>query len=378
MNLAKCLGVATVTVVALGSTLAGAQRGANTPVSTGAQYVEHELRVPVPGSGAAGLDALEVYVNTPGKHPLALLTHGTSNSADERKEVTPWAYLQQAVWFAQRGYVSLVIVRRGYGNSGGEMDGTHGGCNNGNFEDTGEAAADDLRNAVTYAQRSMPEVDATHVISSGVSTGGFTQVALTADPPRGLETAISFAGGRGGDGNGHLCDESGFESALHYFGKHSHTPMLWIYAENDKWFPPPFAKKFEAAFQSGGGKDVFVLAPPDGADGHHLYAHVAAWPAAVDIFLEDHDLQPLQAPYPLPRVPIVDPPAGVHGRGLEGFQGFLRAGPNKAFASNGEGAWGSSAGQLTQALADHYALENCGKNRHGGPACEVVARTTPQ
>jgi len=374
MNLAKCLGVATVTVVALGSTLAGAQRGANTPVPAGAQYVEHELRVPVPGSGAAGLDVLEVYVNTPGKHPLALLTHGTSNSADERKEVTPWAYLQQAVWFAQRGYVSLVIVRRGYGNSGGEMDGTHGGCNNGNFEDTGEAAADDLRNAVAYAQRSMPEVDATHMISSGVSTGGFTQVALTANPPHGLEAAISFAGGRGGDGNGHLCNESGFESALHYFGKHSHTPMLWIYAENDKWFPPNFAKKFLAAFQSGGGTAEFVLAPPFSDDGHHLYSDPRAWSDTVEHYLGEHGLLPVSPAYPPPAVPKADPPAGLGAHGLDAFQRYLTLGRFKAFATNGESYYGTASGQFTQELADQHALKSCNDVRRGGGACYIAYR----
>ena len=222
MNLAKCLAVA----LALGSALAGAQRGTTTPIPAGAHFVERELRVPVPGSGSAGLDAIEVYINTPGKHPLALLTHGTSNDPKVRAHVSPWFYLPQARWFAERGYVSLVLVRRGYGNSGGEMDGSYrNGCRTDDgFEVAGKAAADDLRNAVDFAQRSMPEADTTHIISSGVSTGGFTQVALTANPPRGLETAISFAGGRGGDGNGNLCNEGGFEDALRDFGRRSHTP----------------------------------------------------------------------------------------------------------------------------------------------------------
>ena len=182
-----------------------------------------------------------VHINAPGKHPLALLTHGTSNDASVRAHVSPWTYIPQARWFAERGYVSLIIVRRGYGSSGGVLDGSHGGCNaNGSFEETGEASADDLRNAAKYAQQNMPEVDATSVISAGVSTGGFAQVALTANPPPGLKVAISFAGGRGGYGNGTLCNESGFEAAVHAFGKRSRIPMLWIYAENDKWFRREF------------------------------------------------------------------------------------------------------------------------------------------
>lgn len=373
MNLCKGIGI----LLALASALAGAQqRGVFTPIPAGAHYVERELRVPVPGSGSAGLDALEVYINTPGKHPLALLTHGTSNSSEERKEVSPWNYLQQAVWFAQRGYVSLVIVRRGYGNSGGEMDGTHGGCNaNGSFEETGKAAADDLRNTVDYAQRNMPEADTTRVISSGVSTGGFTQVALAANPPRGLLTAISFAGGRGGDGNGHLCNESGFEAALHDFGKRSNVPMLWIYAENDKWFPPNYARRFLSSFQLGGGTAQFVLAPPDGEDGHHLYSHPAAWSTIVEKYLGEHDLLFINPAYPPPALPKVDPPASLSARNADVFRtSYLAAGHFKAFATDGGGAYGFSTGQFSQKLADDHALSNCNQHHGSGRKCAISFR----
>jgi dienelactone hydrolase len=352
-----------------------AQQDAATPIPAGSHYVEREFRLPAPNSAPAGLDALEVYVTTPGKHPLVLLTHGTSAKMEERMQVTPWAQLPQALWFARRGYVALVVVRRGYGNSGGEQDGAHGGCRTGgSFAEAGEASAVDLRNAAAYAAKELPEVDASTVISAGVSTGGFAQVALTADPPPGLKVAISFAGGRGGDGAGHLCNEGDLESAFKSFGKHSHTPMLWIYADNDKWFPPPFAAKFEEAFEKAGGTDEFIHAPADGDDGHHLFAHVAAWSPTVDKFLGDHQLLPLAAPYPLPTPPDVDPPPGLHGRGLEGFKSYLILGPNKAFATNGQGFYGFAVGQFTQALADQHALENCNKARHDGPACSVVLR----
>lgn len=359
----------------MSTTLASSQRN-TTPIPTGAHYVERELRVPVPGSGSAGLDVLEVYVNTPGKHPLALITHGTSNSAEERKEVTPWAYLLQAVWFAERGYVSLVIVRRGYGNSGGEQDGRVSGCNgNGNFEEIGEAAADDLRNVADYAQRTIPEVDATRVISSGVSTGGYTQVALTANPPHGLLAAISFAGGRGGDGKGYVCNENRLEGALRDFGRHAHTPMLWVYAENDKWFPPNTARHFLSAYQSGGGTAQFVLAPPDGEDGHNLFFHPPAWSSTVAKYLGEHALLPVNPAYPPPAVPNVEPPAGLGEQAADFFRTlYLPAGHYKAFASDGAGAYGYSTGRFTQQIADDVAMTTCNKHRGEGRRCFIALR----
>jgi dienelactone hydrolase len=339
-----------------------------------AEYVEREFRMQVPGSNPQGLDVLEVYISTPGKHPLALLTHGTAALPEDRLQVTPWAQLSQAIWFARRGYVALVIVRRGYGNSGGKQDSSENGCHGGSFEDAGEDAADDLRNAVIYAEKNLPEVDTSTIISAGVSTGGFTQVALAAKPPAGLKAALDFAGGRGGNGKGDLCNESGLLSAYKSFGKHVRTPMLWIYAENDKWFPPPFARKFEAAFQSGGGTEEFILAPPDGEDGHGLYSHAAVWGPTVDTFLRAHQLLAVDPPLPAPTAPPIDPPAGLRERGQDAFKSFLILGPHKAFAINSAGVYGYAVGWFTQQLADQHALDNCNKNVHGGPPCTIVAR----
>ncbi len=164
--------------------------------------------MPVRGA-AQGIDVLQVEVERPGKHPLAILTHGTAAEAKDRATVTPWGFLPQAIWFARRGYVVLVVVRKGYGRSFGDQDGKFGGCRNngqGSFVEAGEDSADDLRAAAKYAQEKLPEVDAGTIVSAGVSTGGFAQVALSADPPAGLKAAISFAGGRGGDGKEHNCD----------------------------------------------------------------------------------------------------------------------------------------------------------------------------
>lgn len=164
------------------------------------QWMEREFMMPAPGA-PKGLDVLQVEVQRPGKHPLAILTHGTSNVPEDRATVTPWVFLPQAMWFARRGYVVLVVVRKGFGNSSGATDGgIHGGCQRiggEGFTEVGESSADDLRAAAKYAA-GLSEVDTATIISAGVSTGGFAQVALTTKPPEGLKAAISFAGGRGG------------------------------------------------------------------------------------------------------------------------------------------------------------------------------------
>ena len=338
-------------------------------------WLEREFMMPV-SRAPFGIDVLQVEVERPGKHPLAILTHGTSNDPVERATVTPWAFLPQAIWFARRGYVVLVVVRKGYGRSSGEMDSKHGGCqrgSGGSFVESGENSAEDLRAAAKYAA-TLPEVDAGTIVSAGVSTGGFAQVALTANPPEGLKAAISFAGGRGGDGKEHNCDMDGIVSAFHYFGKKSKVPMLWIYSENDHWFPPETARRFDAAFRDGGGMDQFVMAPPYRDDGHHFYYDVTGWTPIVEGFLSAQSLLPLTELLPEPPVPEVTPPVGLTEKGLKAFHTFLMMGPSKAFATNGMTGWGMSTGQFDQEIADKKAVENCQKTAQGQGRCTVVTR----
>ncbi len=366
-GLVFCFGMV-VAAGAVGAQVAGVGEA---PVQM--RWVEREFMMPA-GGAPMGIDVLQVEVERPGKHPLAILTHGSSTDSAVRASLTPGMFLPQAIWFARRGYVVLVVVRKGYGRSSGEQDGKNGGCKKGgggSFSESGEDSADDLRAAAAYGSK-LPEVDGSVIVSAGVSTGGFAQVALTANPPKGLRAAISFAGGRGGDGTEHNCDEDGIVSAFRRFGKKSRTPMLWIYSENDHWFPPAMAHKFDVAFREGGGMDQFVMAPPYGEDGHGLFNAVARWSPIVEEFLRGQGLLPLAELLPAPPVPEVKPPEGLNARGLAAFQEFLAMGPHKAFATNGAVGWGMSFGQIDQGTADRKAIENCEKPLHGQGKCSVI------
>ncbi len=344
-------------------------------------YIQKELFIPAPQAFPNGLDALEVYADRPGRHPLVVLTHGTSDKEEERAHVTPWAQLGQAMWFARRGYLAIVVARRGYGRSGGQRDGNAGGCRaqGGSFKDAGDASADDLRAVIKYGQ-GLPEVDPETVVSIGISTGGFAQVALSADPPPALKAAINFAGGRGGDGHEHNCNITGLVDAYALFGKSAHKhgdlPMLWIYSENDHWFTPGMAQKFETAYNKSGASEQFVLAPPDRDEGHHLYSHISAWSDTVNAFLKSHNLLPLGNDLlPAPQPPIVPGPAGLHDQGEQAWKQYLLGAPFKAFATNGEGAWGAAHAAFDQQIADGDAIDRCKKAASGAGTCAIVART---
>ncbi|HTX40504.1 MAG TPA: dienelactone hydrolase family protein [Acidobacteriaceae bacterium] len=343
------------------------------PPPQAVQYVERELMIPWVLAAPGGLDALLVYADLPGRHPLAVLTHGSSRDTEEHAEVTPWQELPQALWFARRGWIALVVVRRGYGRSGGEQDTRHAGrCPQTNYQDAAEYGAEDLRIALDYG-RALPNVDPDRAIAVGVSTGGLATVALTAQKPSppGLVAAISFAGGRGSHADHDVCNPGDLVSAFRSFGKTSRVPMLWIYAQNDKFFWPELAQEFDQAFRSQGGNDQFVLAPPFGNDGHALFHRPSAWGATVDSFLAAQNLMPLAQPLPEIQAPDIPPPPGLSEDGRSAFSRYLLLGPYKAFAMS-EHCYGFSTGQIDEDQARHKALESCRHSAQKHEPCSVV------
>lgn len=350
-----------------------------TAQQTGYHLLQKEMFIPAPSAFPRGLDVLEVYFTLPGKHPLVVLTHGTSDDPQARMRATPWGQMQQAQWFARRGYVAIVVVRSGYGRSGGRQDSMSGGCRPGfgSFEEAGEASTQDLRAVMKFAER-LPEVDSSTILSVGVSTGGFAQVALSADPPPGLKAAISFAGGRGGDGHEHNCNLPGVLDAFRSFGKAAHKhgdlPMLWIYSENDHWFPPAMAQQFEAAYTKSGAAIQFLMAPPDGDEGHHLYTHVSVWSDVVEAFLKAHNLLPLgDTVLPAPEPPDVPMPAALKDKDRETWRSFLLAAPFKTLVADESGTLWMAAAGFNQSIADDEAKDRCKKG--GGDRCTIVAKT---
>jgi dienelactone hydrolase len=270
--------------------------------------VEREISIPWDKAPPNGLDALLVYFNLPGRHALVVLTHGSSREMEKHAEVTPWQELPQALWFARRGWIAIVVVRRGYGNSGGEADSYHGGRGRSpDYEEAGRYSADALRRAIDYA-RALPEVDGAHIIAVGTSTGGFATVALTADAPGGLVAAINFSGGRGSQGDNDVRDSRNLIRAYKRFGESSRVPMLWLYSQNDKYFWPDLAQQFAGAFGSAGGHVNFILAPPIGSDGHVLFRSISIWSDMVDDFLRANHLVFLPETLPEPSPPDVPPP----------------------------------------------------------------------
>ncbi len=331
---------------------------------------QRELRIPMAEAGSAGLEALLVWPDEPGRHPLALISHGSPRSSSERPQMTPLAMLPQARELARRGWAAAVVMRRGYGGSGGSWQEGHGRCSHANYEEGAGAMVADLKAAIAYLA-TLPEVDASRMIALGVSVGGFATVALTADPPPGLVAAISFAGGRGSPSSDTVCSPDALVAAFRNFGSRSRVPMLWIYAENDHFFGPSIAHRLLDAFKEGGGQVTFIAPPPFGDDGHKLFssAGIPIWTPLVDEFLKSRGLVLRATPLALTAAPALAPPAQLSADGRSAFASYLTGAPHKAFAVSPNGDYGWRSGRRSTEEAKSGALENCAKH---GKDCRVI------
>jgi alpha/beta superfamily hydrolase len=152
------------------------------------EFVREDLRIPFAAAGPRGLEALLIRPAGTRRYPLALISHGAPREAGKRPGMTPNRFYVQAAEFARRGFAALVVMRRGYGNSGGDYAENSGSCDRRNYLIAAKASVSDLRAAID-AMNERGDVTTQGMIAVGVSAGGFASVALTADPPPGLAAA---------------------------------------------------------------------------------------------------------------------------------------------------------------------------------------------
>jgi len=333
-------------------------------------YVREELRVPMDGTGGKGLETLLIRPAEAGRYPLVIISHGSPRKPKDRPDMTPARFYPQALEFARRGFAVTLVMRRGFGTSGGNFAEDYGSCGDPNYTRSARAGAADLEAAIAVLGQ-RPDIDASRVIAVGRSAGGFASVALAADPPPGLVAVINFAGGRGSPADDEVCHRDRLIDTFGALGKTSRLPSLWVYAANDHYFAPDLARKFHGAFTASGGKAEFIAAPAFGKDGHQLFSAkgIALWAPYVDKFLADNHLTQRAELLPLPPLPALTAPSQLSARGREAFEEYRRAPAHKAFAVASDGHFGWRTARRSTQDARGEALKLC---EAGARSCRVV------
>ena len=221
--------------------------------------------------------------------PVLVLNHGRAAEAQDRAAMGRARYTDVSTFLVGRGFIVAVPTRVGYGASGGEDVEDTGPCTRKNYA-PGFAAAARQTQAVLDAVRRRPDADAGRGIVMGQSFGGGTAVAVAALNLPGVQGAINFAGGNGGNPKTQPqrpCAPQLLERIFRGYGEVARTPTLWIYTENDMYFGPTYPKQWFGAFSAGGAPAQFVQFPPHGDDGHALFTRFPqVWQPRVTEFLE--------------------------------------------------------------------------------------------
>jgi dienelactone hydrolase len=221
-----------------------------------------------------------------GPFPLAVLNHGSPRIAADRRNHPRERYPQPSAWFVARGFVVVIPMRRGYAASEGDWTEGGGRCDRSNWLLAGRESARDIRAAVDF-MGTMSFVDRGRVVLVGQSAGGFGVLALAAEGLEGVRGVINFAGGRGSAEAGTNCSPENVIHSMGEFGRTARVPSLWIYTENDSYFPASMIREMHAAFRKGGGDADLALLPPFDTDGHLLFARgVHLWSPLVESFLD--------------------------------------------------------------------------------------------
>lgn len=308
---------------------------------------------------------LDAFVTRPAgrdRFPVALLTPGADGTVQQDKlELNPNRLSAAAITFARHGYAAVVVLRQGYGRSSGVTDYEGNSCAIPRHQRAGRLARDDILVALeAIARESWASADKAVLV--GLSAGGFAVLAAGAKNPVGVQAIISFDGGRGATeaADESICGKAELLSVLQSYGETARTPTLWIYAKNDTSFPPGFATEMFDRYRNAGGHAEFFQEPPFNKNGHAFVASAPEefWWPRVRQFLQEHGL-PSAAIIDLNEVRLPFP-RGLTAQGQRAFVEYQQERTyEKAFATNGEGAWGSAKWARTQADAAAQAITSC-------------------
>ena len=310
-----------------------------------------------------------------GPFPLVVMNHGRSTKT--RTQEPRQRYESIARFFIRKGFAVAVPQRLGYGASAAAGDPEDNmSCSQPRYQPAGDAAAAQVL-AVVAHMRTQPDIDPARLVIMGQSLGGFTTVAANAAKPNGLIAAINVAGGHGGNPDerpGNPCQAYLLENTFANWGKTAGAPMLWLYAENDKYFSAKNSRSWFDAYVKAGGKAEYKLMPAFGDDGHQLLGRGAdIWHPVVDVFLAKHGFA---TPGAMTKPPITGAGKASDTAGVpiisakqreEVYSKFLFAKSPKAIAIGSDGRIGYAVGD--DAMSN--ALGFC--QRRSGQPCKLYA-----
>jgi dienelactone hydrolase len=269
-----------------------------------ARVIEEQTKVSVRVATAQGKAVEREIVVTvfyddaaPRPYPVLVLNHGRSSKSAERAAVRSVQFSAASRWLTGLGFLVAVPIRVGYGATGGEDVEDSGACARKNYPPVYLAATAQTL-AVLGALRKRADVAKDRAVVMGQSFGGTTAITVASLNPVGVQAAINFAGGGGGNPKTrphNPCSQAALLRLFADYGKTARIPTLWVYSENDLYFGPKLPKIWFEAFKASGGVGEYTLFPAYSDNGHLFFSRAPQlWQPRVLRFVESLGYQPPQ------------------------------------------------------------------------------------
>jgi len=314
-----------------------------------------------------------------GKLPIMLATHGTLGSAKERQELTPRGVndgdLRLLRAYAQRGWLAVYVLRRGYGQSDGPIPIPVTKCDGSSptAQEFFDADADDLQATLAYIEQ-REDADTSRITTLGVSGSGLAVVALSARNIPGLKVIVNISGGLRITGCSNAQNYERLVDAARHYGTKSRVPNLWYYAETDNYAPGPTVAEMRSAFLEGGGYaklthygKITDTVTGNEVDGHQLWSK-----RRVQIMIDiDNYMRSNGLPtWDINEAKRIAEKISVAANSLEGY---LAAPGYKALAQSttNTAGLGYFYGAATLEIAREGAITAC-KKYNPGHTCKIV------
>lgn len=332
-------------------------------LSVAASMNETVVRIPLGPTGADGsLEATIYKPDGPGPFPVVIFNHGKERG--EPRQQLRSRPISLAREFVRRGYVVIAPNRRGFANSDGVY--TEALCD---IDKIGLQQASDIALTVHYLAQ-LPYADKSRILMVGASQGGLAAMAYGTQADPGVLGIVNFSGGLRQD----ACErwQQAMIDAFQDYGQHVRLPTLWLYGDNDQFWPQALAQQMLAVYRAGGGDAKLIDFGNYKDNAHRLVSDrdgVGIWWPVMEAFLDRIGL-PTAVRFQISDAPL-PPPSGyaalndiaalpyLDEAGRAGYRGFLRQYPSRAFALSSTGAWSWAEGGDDPVS---LALENCQHN----------------
>jgi dienelactone hydrolase len=251
-----------------------------------------EVKIPMElksvfGTKIIHLSAVIYKPDTGEKFPLVVMNHGTPRKDEDRKRTEK--FKEQSKVFVKRGFAVVVPMRRGYGTSEGEYAEYSGKCDNSDYDNVAKEVVKDIRATIEFMKKQAYIDTGKKILMVGQSAGGFSSLAYTNAYPEEIVAVINFAGGKGSIEPYKVCSEERLVHTMSNFGEKIQMSTLWVYTEQDDFFPPKLSKKMFEEFRKKGGEGKFILLSSE--LGHSFFHRTTKeWEPIVDEFLKEKNL----------------------------------------------------------------------------------------